>query len=338
MGRACAPWEEIEMRHYRGIVPGVALASLLAAAVAVPQTASAQWKPTQTISLVSQSSTGTGNDLMMRLFAEIWAKYKMVPVGTKNVNLTGGQGEAARRFVSKDSAGNPHVLFAYTPATLNQAIISNSAYGPDKFTPVAMLDNTPLVVIVGGGSPYKSMKDLVEAARKNPGSVSHAGGPYGGTPSVAGAMIGDIAGIEFPYVPYSGGGEALTALLGSQVQFLINGPSVVSDFVQTGKMRVIAATDKLDSYPNVPTLEEAGYPVPIAQFRIIMAPPGIPKEAVDFYADLLKRTIATPEWKEYARRGEFITAWKDGPESAVYLKQLVDSYRNIDVKMKLLKP
>lgn len=317
-----------------GAIAGVTIATMLAGM----GDAFAQWEPTETITLVSQSSAGTGNDLLLRKLAEIWTKNDMVPVSVENENVTGASGENARRYVSSENSGNAHMLYAYTPGTLNQTILSNSEYTWDKFTPIAMLANVPVAVVVNADSPFQSVDDLVEASKKDKASVIMGGGPYGGTPSVVGAMIAESAGIEpFPYTPFKGGGEALTALLGNHIHFTVASPPSIKDFVANGQMRVLAATDKLGAYPDVPTLEEEGYDVNVAQFRIIVAPPDIPEEAAAYYTNLLKQTLETPGWQEYAGASSFTDSWKDGPAALAHLEGLADTYRTIDEKMGLLK-
>ena len=295
------------------------------------------WQPTEQLVLVSQSSPGTGNDLLLRELATIWTKTQMVPVPITNENVTGAQGENARRYVSSENAGNPHMLYAYTPGTLNQTILSKSEYTWDKFTPIANLVADPSVVVVNAKSSFKSVADLVAAAKENAGSVIQGGGPYGGSASITGRLISDVSGVELPYTPFKGGGEAVTALLGNHIQFIIENTAEVLPYVEAGQMRVIAASEKIDAFPDVPTLKDAGFDVELGEFRIIVAPPGIPEEAAQYYTDLLKRTMDTPEWKNYMTKNSLVLDWMDGPEALAYLTKLAVSYRDIDEKMGLLK-
>jgi putative tricarboxylic transport membrane protein len=321
--------------RYRAIrTLGIAAAALAAsAAVGLAQ----GWQPTEQLVLVSQSSPGTGNDLLLRELAAIWTKNGMVPVAVTNENVTGAQGENARRYVSSENAGNPHMLYAYTPGTLNQTILSKSEYTWDKFTSIANLVADPSVVVVNAESSFNSVADLVAAAKATPGSVIQGGGPYGGSASITGRLISDVSGVELPYTPFKGGGEAVTALLGNHIQFIIENTAEVRSYVEAGQMRVIAVSEKLDAFPDVPTLKESGFDVELGEFRIIVAPPGIPAEAAQYYTDLLKQTMETPEWKEYETKNSLVPDWMDGPEALAYLTELAASYREIDEKMGLLK-
>ena len=324
------------MQHYNKKVSCLIAATAFAAA-AVSTSAMAEWVPTEQITLVSQSSPGTGNDLLLRELNTIWTKTGMVPVSITNENVTGASGENARRYISSENAGSPYFLYAYTPGTLNQTILSKSEYTWDKFTPIAMLVNDPSVVVVNAESSFQSIADLVAAAKETSGSVIQGGGPYGGSSSIAGRMISEKGGAELPYTPFKGGGEAVTALLGNHIQFIIENPGEVRPYVEAGKMRVIGVTEKVDIFPGVATFAEQGYAIDLGEFRIIVAPPGIPEEAAKYYTDLLKQTMETPEWKAYVAKNALVPAWKDGPDALAYLAKLAVSYREIDEKMGLLK-
>jgi putative tricarboxylic transport membrane protein len=295
------------------------------------------WQPTEEIKLVSQSSAGTGNDLLLREVSRIWIKNKMIPVSVGHENVTGAQGENARRYVSSENAGNPYILYAYTPATLNQGLISKSEYSYDKFTPIANLTNDTGMIAINSQSPWKTMKDMVDAAKANPGSVLQGGGPYGGGSSLTGRLIADAAGVEFPYTPFKGGGDAITALLGGHVQFVIANTNEVLSYVQAGQMRILGVSDKIDAFPDVPTLREQGFDLTIADWRLVVAPPDIPQEAQDYYIDLLKRTVETDDWKEYAAKNSLVADWKNQDEIKTMLDETAERYGELSERMGLIK-
>lgn len=298
----------------------------------------AQWTPRERIVFVSHSSAGTGNDLMLREIADIWTKNKFVPTLITVENVTGGRSEKARRYVADQNRGNSHMVLAYTPASLNQAILGASEYTFRRFTPLAMLAIDPVLLVTNAEYPYKSLKDLVEAARQKPKSVLQGGGPYGNSAAMAGHLLQDHAKVQFSYTPFKGGGEAVVALLGKHVQFIIENPGEVEQHVKAGKMRALAASDKLAEFPSVPTFAEAGYPMhTLKQFRAIMAPPEIPAEAAQHYIALLERTQATPQWKEYVKKNALVEQWVSGPELSRYLEQEEAVYRKLDERMGLLK-
>lgn len=312
-------------------------AAVLACGIA-PWAGAAQWTPKERIVFVSHSSAGTGNDLMLREIADIWTKNKFAPTLITVENVTGGRSEKARRYVAQQNQGNAHMLLAYTPASLNQAILGNSEYTFRRFTPIAMLAIDPVLLVASAESPYRNLKDLIEAARQKPKSVLQGGGPYGNSAAMAGHLLQDHAKVQFSYTPFKGGGEAVVALLGNHVQFIIENPGEVEQHVRAGKMKALAASDKLTEFPQVPTFAEAGYPMrTLKQFRAIVAPPGIPAEAAQHYVALLERTRATPQWKGYVKKNAMVEQWLAGAELAKYLEQEEAVYRKLDEQMGLLK-
>lgn len=299
---------------------------------------SAEWAPSERVMFVSHSSPGTGNDLMLREIADIWTKNKFVPTLISVENVTGGRSEKARRYVSQQNQGNPHMLLAFTPASLNQAILGKSEYTFRKFTPLAMLAIDPVMIVVNADSPYKSLKDLIEAARKKPKSVLQGGGPYGNSAAMAGHLLQDFAKVQFSYTPFKGGGEAVVSLLGNHVQFIIENPGEVAQHVKAGKMRALAASDKLAEFPDLPTFAAAGFGMRmLKQFRAVVAPPGIPADTAQHYVALLDRTRATPQWKDYLQKNGMVENWLPGAELSAYLEEEEQVYRKLDEQMGLLK-
>jgi tripartite-type tricarboxylate transporter receptor subunit TctC len=312
----------------------VALSALTCAA----QVEAAAWAPTERVVLVSHSSAGTSNDLMLREIADIWTKTGLVPQQVGVENVTGARGEKARRYVSSQNQANPHMLIAFTPASLNQALLAKSEYTFRRFTPIAMMANDPVVLVVHAEGPHKTLKELIEAARQKPKSVLQGGGPYGNSAAMAGRLLEDHAKVSFSYTPFKGGGEAVVALLGKHVHFLLENPGEVEPHVKAGKMRPLATSDKLPQFQGVPTFAEAGYGMRLLkQFRAVMAPPGIAPDAAKYYVALLDRTRATPQWKEYIRKNAMVESWMPGADLARFLEQEEAAYRTLDQQMGLMK-
>lgn len=315
----------------------------LVAAMALSATAAfaaaAQFAHTERVTLMTHSSPGTGNELMLREIADIWNKNKLVPKSAGVESVTGSQGEKARRYLITQNRGNVHLLAAFTPPSLNVPILMrSSATGWRNVTPIAMMALDPLILLVNAEGPYQSLKDLVEAAKQKPKSVLQGGGSYGNSSSMAGKLLEDHAGVSFSYTPFKGGGEAILQLLGKHVHFVIENPGEVLQHVKAGKLKVVAASDKLEVLPGVPTLADAGYPFrQLKQFRGLVAPPGIPPEATAHWIQLLERTRQTPQWKAYLAKTGLIENWITGAEFAVFLEQEEKEYARLDQAMGLMK-
>lgn len=311
----------------------------LAMAVAAQSAAGAPWRPTDTVTLISHSSPGTGNDLMLRQIANIWQKYKLVGQQVVVENMTGGRGAKARRFVSRQNRGNGNVLLVLTPQTINQPILHGTEKRISKaFTPIAILNSAPALVAVNASAPYRSLKDLIDAAKAKPKSVLQGGGSFGNSASILGHTLAKAAGVEFTYVPFKGAGTAIEQLLGSHVDFVIENPSELHPLVAGGKLRVLAATEPMDLFPGVPTFAQAGYKFHIlTQFLGILGPPGIGRNVVNFYLDALKRARETPEWKQYVKNGALVDEFLVGAKLKNYIEEEEDHYARVDREMGLLK-
>lgn len=310
-----------------------------ALALAGPAAAvAADWQPAERVTFVTHASAGTGIDVFVREIAEIWRKHQIVRRPVVVENVTGGAGERARQYVVTQHAGNPHVLFGYTPSQVNTAILMKSQVTVKSYTPIAMLAVEPLALYVNAQSPYHSVADLVEAARRKPKGIVQSGGPFGNVPSLTARMLADEAKVEFAYVAFKGGGEGVIALLGNHVQFIMEQPSEVAALVKDGKLRPLAGSQKLEMYPDLPTFAALGYRFkPLMQFRAVVAPPGLPAEAVRFYVEALERARQTPEWKQYVKRNELQEVWLAGADFAAFLEEQETQYRRLNKEIGLLK-
>jgi len=300
--------------------------------------AAAEWAPSERISLVTHSSPGTGNELMLREIADIWNKNKFVPKLVSVESVTGSQGEKARRYVITQNSANPHLLAAYTPPSLNSPLLTGSDSGWRKFTPIAMMAYEPMVLLVNADGPYQSLKDLVTAAKDRPKSVLQGGGNYGNSASMAGKILEEAAGVSFSYVPFKGGGDAVLALMGKHIHLILENPAEVVQHVKAGKLKAVAVSERLNMLPDVPTFEEAGYKMTLLkQFRALMAPPGIPAEAARYYVQLLDRTRGTQQWKDYLARNAITDGWMTGAELTAFYEEEEKTYLRLDKAMGLLK-
>ena len=303
-------------------------ASTAAAAllVSVSATTADAFKPKKDIALITHSSAGTGNSLLLRELARIWAKEKMLPKGIKAKarRVKGGGGKKARRYVAKKNIGNNHLLWSYTPTQMMRPIIRKSKLTHKNFTPVALIAFDPNTVVVNAKSPYHSMADLVNAAKKNPRKIKQGGGPFGSSSSIVGVQYKKQFGFKASYTPYKGGGEAVVQLLGQHVDFIVENPGEIREHIEAGTLRVLTTVSfkRIKVYPKVPTTKEAGYPIRVLiSFRGIMQPPGVSKAANKYYMGLLKRTQKTKGWKRYMRRNAITPVWIPGKKMSKWVSR-----------------
>lgn len=284
--------------------------------------AQAQWTPSKEVLMVTHSAPGSGNDLVLRQLAQIWKETNLLPVGTSIENVQGGGGLKARLYVVKQKDGDDHVLWSYTPPQLIRPLLRNEEINYKNMTTIAMLAVEPQVIAVNTESEFKTLKDLVEFAKANPEKLIQGGGPFGNSASIAGEQLKTKYDLKIPYTPFQGGGEAVIQLLGKHVDFVIESPSEMREHVQAGTLRLLASTESLSAFPDVPTFADSGYAFEDQKaFRAIMAPPNISPEARAYYIDLLDKTRQTQQWKDYLNREMLAEFWMSGDEVSQYLER-----------------
>lgn len=219
------------------------------------------------------------------------------------------------QFVNTDK-GNPNAMIV-TGAVMVGAIETNRPPVTLKnATPVARLFADTMIVVVPAGSPIRTLKDLVERLRANPGAVSWGGGSRGSIDHILAGLIAKESGIEptkVNYVPFAGGGEAKAAILGGHVTVGIAGVSEFVPDVEAGRMRALAISSSA-RIRGLPTLKEQGVNVEIYNWRGVYGAPGITPEQRRALIDAVAKATESPAWKETLRRNEWTPFLLTGDE------------------------
>lgn len=195
------------------------------------------------------------------------------------------------------------------------------AYELDQFAPIALISADPTVLVVREDSPYKTLKDLVEAAKAKPGTINYGSSGVYGTLHVAMEIFADAAGIKLFHIPYQGGGPAVAALLGGQIDALASGPSAAIGQIKAGKMRALAVwgDKRLASLPDVPSMKELGYDATFYIWSGLFAPAATPSPILMTLRDAVRRTVEDSEFKEAMAKVETPIAYLDAPEFKTFL-------------------
>ena len=290
----------------------------------------AQWKPTKTVEVIVHTGPGGGNDLLARAVAQMLEKEKLLPVRMQVINKTGGNGAVAAAAIA-EKKGDPHTLgFISTVWIANPLTTSEAKVTLHDLTPVARLLMEPAVFAVRADSPYKTLKDFVEAAKAKPGELKQSGGSVTSRDNIIRQTLQQHTGAKWAFVSFQGGGERLAALLGGHVDMMVIEPQEAGEQVRAGKLRVLAQISEkpLAAYPNVPTLKQAGYDVPsVPQIRAVVAPPAFPKEALAYYEDLFSRLRQTPSWKKYVEDNQMEDGYTNGADLAKSIEQIEKEMR-----------
>ncbi len=278
--------------------------ALLFAALAVSAaatTAQAQTFPTRTIRLIAPYAPGGIADIAARLIGqkltEAWGQQVITE------NRPGANGFLGVTAVSRAEPDGYTLLVATAgDVTINPAIFKKVPYDVGKdLVPITMLSDTPTVLATYGGSPYKSVADVLKAAKEKPGEIPIASPGIGSINQLAFEWMGLGTGTKFLHVPYKGGAPASTSLAGGDVPLGVLAISSVNPFLQNGKIRVLAVTTaKRSSFdPQWPTLQESGVPeVDISNWTCLMAPAGTPQPIIDKIRTEVVRILDMPDIKE----------------------------------------
>ncbi|HEX9569522.1 MAG TPA: tripartite tricarboxylate transporter substrate binding protein [Rhodospirillales bacterium] len=257
--------------------------------------------PEKPVQIVVPYGPGGSTDLALRALSSVIHEYLGQPVVV--LNKTGGGGavgvvyglkQKPDGYVLMGGAIGAHVL---TPAA-NKA----AGYGPGDFTPIAMTQLNPNVFVVKADSPYKSIKDVIEAIKANPGKFKQSNPGPGSIHNFGFNLLMDAAGIPSKSVisvPFKGGAASAAALLGGHVDFHQTNLTNVIELIKGGKLRALAVTSpqRLKLLPDVPTYAELGYPgVDIYGWRGVIGPKGLPQEIVDKWAAAIKKTQGSKAW------------------------------------------
>jgi putative tricarboxylic transport membrane protein len=205
------------------------------------------------------------------------------------------------------------------------AILTNrSAVNLSQATPIARLTGDYEVVVVPAKSPIKGMSDLARELQLNPKSVSIAGGSAGGTDHILAAMLVKALGrnpAEVNYIPYSGGGEALAAIMGNHVKAGIGGYSEMSGAIRSGRVRAIAiSSGGRIAGIEIPTLKEAGIDLELANWRSVIAPPGISEQQRRTLIDAVGAMVKSPQWRQTMASNGWFDMYLPGDQFEAYLR------------------
>ncbi len=194
-----------------------------------------------------------------------------------------------------------------------------------EVTPIAKLTEEYEILVVPAESPYKTMADLVTAWKADPAKIAIAGGSAGGTDHILAGLVAKAAGVDVKqinYIAHAGGGEALNALLGNKVALGISGISEFAEHVKSGKLRALAVSGpSRDANVDAPTLKESGLEVELANWRGLVAPPGVSDADKQALTALVTKMHDSQAWKDALSTKGWIDAFQTGPEFADFLTQ-----------------
>ena len=307
------------MRHPSRISALFVAAALLAAACggsATPPastasgaaTAAAKY-PTKAIDIMAPAATGGGFDTTARLVQRALTEEKLVTANVTVSNVPGAGGTVGMAQLLKNK-GDSHGLIVVGRVTVGSQITGKTEAKVSQLTPIARLMGESEVIVAPKNSPYTSIKDVIDALKKDVKAVKFAGGSAGGVDHELAALLVKAAGGDvktLSYVPFAGGGEAAAAIIGGQVQVGISGFGEFKGHIESGNMKALAvsADQPLQAAKNIPTLKSQGIDIALVNWRLLAAPPEIPVSDLTALKDLAKKIHDSKTWQDFATKNDW---------------------------------
>lgn len=251
------------------------------------------------IRIVVSTGVGSGSDLTARQIAVGLGKDLNTAVIIEN--KTGAGGVIGTDYVAKAAPDGYTLLGTYAQHYTNQLVQKTPYDAVKDFEPIARIANSALVISVASNAPYKTLKDVIEAAKKQPGIITYGSSGNGTTSHMAAALFEHMAGVKLNHVPYKAPGQVAMDAAAGQLDLSFNGMSSVLPLIKSGRLRALAVTtaQRSQSLPDVPTVAELGYPGYEAASPIwIFAPRGTPQAIVNKLSESVVRQAKSQGFKD----------------------------------------
>ena len=292
-----------------GLLAGYGLDSIL---IEAAEPKGATKFPTKPIMVLNSSPAGSPADVMARQVAQYAKKYLGQPMVI--VTKPGGSGGVMFAGLLSEPADG------YTISTITAALITSlhgelkKDFSFDQFEYIANVQREPYAVAVRGDNPSKTLGDLIDYSKKNP-RLKIGGQGTASQLHLAALALAEETGIRISWVPFGGGADAITNLLGNHIPVLMSSPTTAHQYVETGQLRILAVTSdqRLPFWKNVPTLKELGYNIVVTQYRGFGARKGLPSDVKAKLVDAIKKAVSEPGFKDYMAKNHQSDAFM-GPE------------------------
>jgi len=272
-------------------------AILVFAAASLATAVQAQGWPAKPVRLLVPFPAGGGTDLIAREVGNKLATAGYTFIVENRPGSGGNLGVDAAAKAPPD--GYTFVLGQTSNLAINPTLYPKLPYDPVKdLTPVSLVASSPMVIVTGADSPYKTLADVVKAAREKPGSINYATSGNGTVAHLAAESFQKVAGVKLTHIPYKGAAQGATDVISGQVQLYVSSIPTLLGHIKSGKMRAIAVTSlkRVDDLAQVPTIAESGYKdfEAVTWFGIV-GPAKLPKEVVAKFGADINKALKDPE-------------------------------------------
>ena len=256
--------------------------------------------PTKEVQIIIPWAAGGATDLIFRALAATTGKFfgKAVVV----VNRPGGAGAVGYTEAAQAKPDGYTLVSAITPLTILPHQVT-TAFSYKSFDPVINVVSDPGMFLVKSDAPWKSLKEFLDYAKKNPDMITVGNSGAGGGVHLIALAFEKAAGVKFNHIPFAGGGPSVTALLGGHINAVTVSPPEGIEHVKAGKLKIIAlfSEKRFELFPNVPTVKEQGIDFVMGQWRGLAAPKGTPPDVIKKLHDAFKQGMDDPVFRKNAK-------------------------------------
>jgi tripartite-type tricarboxylate transporter receptor subunit TctC len=305
------------------------------AAGTLPAFAQGAWPTGKAITYLVPFPAGGTTDTLGRLISQKLG----TALGTSVViDNRGGAGGSVGSEVASRAAPDGYTMLGGTISShaINVSLYPKIGYDPIKsFAPVTLIGTNPVVLVVNAASPYKTLKDVLEASKTKQGGLSSASAGTGTSQHLALELLAYKSGVKFTHVPYKGSGPAIQDVIGGQVDMMFDTTVVAGPHIQSGKLRAIAVTSakRLASMPDVPTVAESGIKglgdFEVVSWQAIFVPAGTPAPIVDRLHKEIRTILAQPDMQEKMKGFGMEPADMTTAQIAAFQKAEVDKWAQV---------
>lgn len=276
------------------------------------------------VKLVAPAAPGSGWDTTARALDQVFQEEKIIDHPLPIENQDGATGAVWLSQMVNEQKGKDDVIAVTSLPIMSNYLRGDSDYDYNDVTMIARIITEYYIAVAPTDSEYKSLEDLLNAVKEDPGSVAIGAA---GDDRLPFALLVDAAGGDpekINFVSYEGGGEQIAAMLNGDIDAAVAGVSEFRGQIESGDLRGLAVlkdeplTAPLD---DIPTAKAEGYDVVLENWRGIYGPPEMPKNAVSYWQDTLQKTLKTDAWKDVAKKNQWDTTYMEGKELQSYLKE-----------------
>jgi len=279
--------------------------------------------PVDRVTLVTHSSPGGGSDVFLRDLAKHLGPIMNVRFIVENV--TGGSGAKAMATVAK-AKPDGGVYYATTPTYIQTSLLSKPEFGYTSLEPIAIVFQDPEVIFTRGDAPWKSLAEVLDHARRNPGKSRWGAANPASLERIAMERLAKKAGVKAPIVPHEGGGDMMINVLNGTLDIGVGEVQEMQGQLQAGKIRILAtlSDQRLALYPDVPTVKEQGVDLVVRKFRGLAGPKGIPPEVTKALEAGIAKALADPAYKASYTKNDLLPAFMSRQEANAFTKEFAN--------------